>query len=77
MIQSIYNLQVAARDVDAGINSVVVYNLSSDTFAVESFTGLIRTTASLDRENVQTYVLTVTAYNIRDSNKTANCSGDW
>jgi hypothetical protein len=52
-------VSVVARDADDGDNSVVVYSLDnfSDVFRIDSRSGDISPVVSLDRENVDSYVL--------------------
>ncbi|GLV44458.1 starry night [Carabus blaptoides fortunei] len=63
-------LVVSATDNDVGINAQITYSLGdelssatdhSPEFSINSQTGAIVTTKSLDRENISGYLLTVTA----------------
>ncbi|XP_052086465.1 protocadherin Fat 4-like [Mytilus californianus] len=52
-----------AVDPDSAVsnNNVFTYNLISDTFTIDSATGMITTTTSLDTENITSYILNITA----------------
>eukprot|EP00117_Sycon_ciliatum_P033550 scpid247/ scgid25797/ Protocadherin Fat 4; Cadherin family member 14; FAT tumor suppressor homolog 4; Fat-like cadherin protein FAT-J len=56
---------VLANDADAGLNSQVVYRIVNSTaptlFTIDPSTGLITTTAPVDREQVHQYRLTIQA----------------
>ncbi|XP_049428541.1 protocadherin-23 [Epinephelus fuscoguttatus] len=58
-------LHVSAFDPDEGSNGEVTYSLTEDSsqgaFSVDAFTGLIRTTRSLDRESRAQYTLRAVA----------------
>lgn len=58
-------LQVSAFDPDEGPNGDVTYSLTEDSsqgaFSVDAFTGVIRTTRALDRENRAQYTLRAVA----------------
>lgn len=57
-------LTVTATDADSGLNGEVIYSLSgsnSNLFRIDSDDGEIRTFTNLDREDVDTYSLIVTA----------------
>ena len=60
-------LDIKATDGDAGIAGVIEYAVTDQTpspsFSIDNTTGEISTTASLDRENTDTYVITVIATN--------------
>jgi len=54
--------QVQASDSDLGDNGKISYSLDrSSPFAIDATTGIIRTTANLDRETISSYTLTCTA----------------
>ncbi|KAK3610532.1 hypothetical protein CHS0354_008967 [Potamilus streckersoni] len=55
--------QVTATDADSSLdnNNVFSYSMASSFFAVNSTTGIITTTAILDREAVPSYILTIFA----------------
>ena len=56
--------KVAATDEDVGVNSLISYEITSgDTskFTIDSSSGVITTTAKLDREEASSYQLIVTA----------------
>lgn len=54
---------VSAVDVDSGINGRVTYHLNTniDAFDIDRYTGVISTKAVLDHEEINEYLLTVTA----------------
>uniref|UniRef100_A0A672IG76 Protocadherin-16 n=1 Tax=Salarias fasciatus TaxID=181472 RepID=A0A672IG76_SALFA len=58
-------LHVSAFDPDEGSNGDVMYSLTEDSsqgaFSIDAFTGVIRTTRSLDRENRAQYTLRAVA----------------
>ncbi|KAG7237073.1 hypothetical protein INR49_032818 [Caranx melampygus] len=58
-------LQVSAFDPDEGPNGDVTYSLTEDSsqgaFSVDAFTGVVRTTRTLDRENRAQYTLRAVA----------------
>ena len=53
--------KVSAVDRDAGENGRVQYNLTSDSFVIDSSSGIIKSTKELDHELKPSYVLLVTA----------------
>lgn len=53
--------QVQASDSDLGNNAKISYTLSQGSFSIDATTGIIRTTAKLDRETTPSYTLTCTA----------------
>ena len=57
---------IQATDQDTGIRGEVYYNITGgndeDKFQIDVNSGLVQTTALLDRETTASYVLTVTAY---------------
>lgn len=58
-------LKVKARDRDSGLNGKVAYRLKNDSkgaFAINARTGEIKTKTKLDREQIDSYQLTVEAY---------------
>ena len=53
---------LVASDPDEGTNAALIYNVTEDVpFAVDQLTGILSTTQSLDREQIEQYQLTVTA----------------
>ena len=72
-------LKLHSTDADIGVNKHVRYRFVSGStnsiFAIEPLTGQIKTVASLDRENISSYVLYCQAYDegtpSLDSNKVA------
>lgn len=58
-------LTVYASDQDKGSNGNVTYKISSgnqnNAFQIDAVTGVISTAASIDREAIQRYILTVQA----------------
>ena len=58
-------LDASATDVDLGANGEVSYSLTSDTsslpFSIDPSTGAVTTIATLDREQIDLYTITVTA----------------
>ncbi|XP_077869337.1 cadherin-23-like [Saccoglossus kowalevskii] len=64
----VINRYIETIDADIGLNAAVVYTLTgegSDQFQIDNKTGIITSTANdtdLDRENVSSYQLVVTAY---------------
>ncbi|XP_069749523.1 protocadherin-20-like isoform X2 [Narcine bancroftii] len=57
-------LKVFATDADSGQNGKVAYLLGSDAptiFSIETFTGVLTVSTSLDRENENLYTFTITA----------------
>ena len=57
---------INATDQDTGIRGEVYYNITGgndeNKFEINANTGLVQTSASVDRETTASYVLTVTAY---------------
>lgn len=55
--------RVYAIDEDSGLNGRVSYRLEGHSdFSIDSESGIIRTTAPLDRENMSKYILKVSSH---------------
>ncbi|XP_048581448.1 cadherin-23 isoform X2 [Nematostella vectensis] len=67
-------VKVVTTDPDEVHNGRVEYNLTSDAFRVDPYTGIITTTRALDRESIPAYNLMVTARNSNSSDMEVNCS---
>eukprot|EP00794_Sanderia_malayensis_P020074 gene20074-22044_t len=67
-------LQVEATDKDLGRNGLVLYNLTSDFFAIDQTDGTITTSAVLDRESIAQHKLIVFATDGGNPSKVSSVS---
>ena len=69
-------IRAMAEDPDSGTNALLVYSLGPDSspFAIDSSSGVIFTTATLDRENVSFYKFDVLVSDSGDPSFSATTS---
>ncbi|KAH9508008.1 hypothetical protein Btru_052572, partial [Bulinus truncatus] len=74
LLYRLVRVQVAAVDQDHGNDGVLVYSISTGPFMIDSSSGEIRVSGTLDRETLSSYTLTILAADKGSTPKTGTLS---